>query len=50
MDKRVGLMPINLAAYAPDVDVYNVRRWVEMKIPDVLQQHRPGYDPALVAD
>src|SRR5437660_5690444 len=49
MDQRIGLLAIDLATHAPDIDVDDVRRRIEMKIPDVLQQHRPGYDAAFVA-
>src|SRR5882757_1766471 len=50
MDQRIGLLAIDFAAHAPDIDVDDVCRGIEMKIPDVLQQHRPGYDAAFVAD
>src|ERR1700748_187487 len=50
VDEWIGLMAIDLAAYAPDIDVDDVSRRIKMQIPDVLQQHRPGYDPAFVAD
>src|SRR5216684_5917206 len=49
MNQRIGLLAVNLAAHAPDIDVDNIRRGIEMQIPDVLQQHCPGYDPAFVA-
>src|SRR6267154_2933188 len=50
MDQRIGLLAVDFAAHAPDIDVDDVCRGIEMKIPDVLQQHRPGYDAAFVAD
>src|SRR6267154_1688395 len=50
MDQRIGLLAVDLATHAPDIDVDDVRRRIEMKIPDVLQQHRPGYDAAFGAD
>src|SRR3977135_1983120 len=50
MDQRIGLLAVDLAAHPPDIDVDNIRRGIEMKIPDVLQQHGPGYDAAFVAD
>src|SRR4051794_24936360 len=49
MDQRIGLLAVDLASQAPDIDVDNIRRWIEMKIPDVLQQHGPGHDAAFVA-
>src|ERR1700730_16284919 len=49
MDQRVGLLAIDLAPYAPDIDVDDIGRGIEMKVPDVPQQHRPGYDAAFVA-
>src|SRR5882757_3046079 len=49
MDQRIGLLAVDLATYTPDIDVDDVRRRIEMKIPDVLQQHCPGYGAAFVA-
>src|SRR6266700_321405 len=49
MNQRIGLLAIDLATHAPDIDVDDIRRRIEMKIPDVLQQHGPGYDAAFVA-
>src|SRR5262245_21746247 len=49
MDQRIGLLVIDLAAQAPDIDVDDIGRRIEMKIPDVLQQHRPRDDAALIA-
>src|SRR5882762_11467595 len=50
MDQRISLLAVDLAAHAPDIDVDDVGRGIEMKVPDMLQQHRPGHDAALVAD
>src|SRR5256885_10701595 len=50
VDQRIGLLAVDLAADAPDIDVDDIGRGIEMKIPDVLQQHCPGYDAALVAN
>src|SRR6267154_5467737 len=50
MDQRIGLLAVDFAAHAPDIDVDDIRRGIEMKIPDVLQQHCPGYDAAFVAN
>src|SRR4030081_1451317 len=50
MDQRIGLLAVDFAAHAPDIDVDNICRGIEMEIPDVLQQHGPGYDAAFVAD
>src|SRR6266566_6844767 len=49
MDQRIGLLTVDFATHAPDIDVDNICRGIEMKIPDVLQQHCPGYDAAFVA-
>src|ERR1700737_35412 len=49
MDQRIGLLVVPLAAHPPDIDVDDICRGIEVKIPDVLQQHCPGYDAALVA-
>src|SRR6202171_5580093 len=50
MDQRIGLLAVDLAAHAPDIDVDDICRGIEMKIPDVLQQHGPGYHAAFVAN
>src|ERR1700759_1432755 len=49
MDQRRGLLVVDLSAHPPDIDVDDVGRRVEMQVPDVLQQHGPGYDAAFVA-
>src|SRR6202011_282379 len=49
MDQRIGLLAVDFATHPPDIDVDDICRGIEMKIPDVLQQHGPGYDAALVA-
>src|SRR3981189_40716 len=49
MDQRVGLLSVNFATDASDINVDNICRGIEMKIPDVLQQHGAGYDAAFVA-
>src|SRR5215831_353624 len=49
MDQRIGLQVVDLAAQASDIDVDDIRRRIEMKIPDVLQQHGAGHDAALIA-
>src|SRR5882762_8655747 len=50
MDQRIGLEIVDLATHAPDINVDDICRGVEMKIPDVLQQHGAGYDAAGVAN
>src|SRR6516164_2865261 len=50
VNERIGLSVVDLTADAPDIDVDDVRRGVEMEIPYVLQQHRPRHDLALVAN
>src|SRR5258705_5211645 len=50
MDQRIGLLAVDLATDASDIDVDDVRGGIEMKVPDVLQQHCPGYDAAFVAN
>src|SRR5260221_5471169 len=50
VDQRIGLLAVDLATHAPDIDVDDICRGIEMKIPDVLQLHGPGYDAALAAD
>ena len=50
MDERIGLLAVDLAADASDIDVNDVCRWVKMQIPYMLQQHRPRNNLALVAN
>src|SRR6266480_70532 len=50
MDQRIGLLAVDFAAHAPDINVDDIRRGIEMKIPDVPQQHCPRYDAAFVAN
>src|SRR6188472_3559923 len=49
MDQRIGLMVVDLATHAANIDVDDICRGIEMKIPDVLQQHCPRYDAAFIA-
>src|SRR4051794_34240652 len=49
VDQRIGLLAVDFAAHAPDIDVDDVGRGIEMQIPDVLQQHGPRHDAAFVA-
>ena len=35
MDQRIGLLAVDLATDAPDIDVDDIGRGIEMKIPDV---------------
>src|SRR6476620_245639 len=50
VDQRIGLLAVDLATDAPDIDVDDICGGIEVKIPDVLQQHGPGYDAAFVAN
>src|SRR5258705_4696890 len=50
MDQRIGLLAVDLATHAPDIDVDDICGGIEVKVPDVLQQHCPGYDAAFVAN
>jgi hypothetical protein len=50
VDERVGLLTIDLAADAPDVDVHGVGRGIKMQIPNMLQQHCPRNDLARIAN
>src|SRR6516165_7222973 len=49
IDQRISLLVVHLAAQASDIEVNDICRWIEMKIPDVLQQHPPGHDAVFVA-
>src|SRR6202158_1724518 len=50
MDQRIGLLAVDFATHAPDIDVDDICRGIEMKIPDMPQQHCPRYYAALVAN
>src|SRR3979409_1246409 len=50
MDQRIGLLAVDFSTHAPDIDIDDICRGIEMKIPDVLQQHCPRYDAAFVAN
>ena len=49
VNQRISLLAVDFAANPADIDVDDVRRGIEMKIPYMLQQHRPRHDLALVA-
>jgi hypothetical protein len=49
MDQRISLLVVHLTAQASDIEVNDICRWIEMKIPDVLQQHPPRHDAVFVA-
>jgi hypothetical protein len=49
MDQRISLRVVHLAAQASDIDANDIRRWIEVKIPDVLHQHPPRHDAVFVA-
>src|SRR5215469_7816642 len=49
MDQRIGLLVVNLATQPSNIDVDDIGRRIEMKVPHVLQQHGAGYDAAFIA-
>src|SRR5579859_1639567 len=50
VNERVGLLAVDFAADASDIDIDDVGRGVKMQVPYVLQQHRPRHHLAFVAD
>ena len=50
MDKWIGLPSVDFTADASDIHIDDVGHGIEMKIPYVLQQHRPRDNLALVAN
>ena len=50
MDEWVHLRAVDLATDAPHINVDDVGCRIEMKVPNMLQQHRSGNDPTFVAD
>src|SRR5262245_62148428 len=49
VDQRIGLLVVELAPDASDIDIDDVGRRIEMKIPDMLKQHGPRYDASFIA-
>src|SRR6516225_763669 len=50
VNQRIGLAAVDFAAHPPDIDVDDIGRWVEVEIPDMLQQHRAGNHFADIAN
>src|SRR5579863_429151 len=50
VNERIGLLAVDLAANAPDININDVCRRIEMQIPDLLQQHSARHDMALISD
>src|SRR5712675_204591 len=50
MDQRIGLLAVDFATHTPDIDIDDICRGIEMKVPDMLQQHGPRYEAAFVAN
>src|SRR5437764_12695623 len=49
MDERIGLLTVDFAAQASNINIDDVGRTIKMEIPHVLQQHGSGYDVAVIA-
>src|SRR5579883_1661012 len=49
VDQRIGLLVVDLATHAPDIDVDDVGRGIEMQVPDMLQQHRARHHAAFIS-
>src|SRR6516165_9321760 len=47
--QRVAVVIVDLPANASDIDVDDIGRWIEIQVPDLLQQHGPRYDLTRVA-
>ncbi len=39
MNQGVGVFAVDFASETPNVDINDVRRWIKMQIPDILQEH-----------
>src|SRR6516164_11009991 len=50
MDQRIHLPIVYFAPNAPNIDVNDIGRGVEMNIPDMLPQHRPWNYAAFVTN
>src|SRR5882757_6743674 len=50
MDKRIGLVTVDLSADASDIDVNDVGRRVKTEIPYILQQQRSRDNPTFIAN
>jgi hypothetical protein len=49
VDQRIGLIAVDFAANAPDINVNDVGRGTEMQVPDLFQQHCTRHDVPFVA-
>src|SRR6185312_10085487 len=49
MNQRIGLLVIDLSAHPSDINIDDIGRWIEMKVPDMLQQHGAGHHAAFIA-
>src|ERR1700722_13080281 len=50
MDKRIGLLIIDLSTNASNININNVSCRIKMEIPHVLQQHRAGDNATFIAN
>src|SRR5215813_7677696 len=50
VDERVHLRAVDLAANTPHIDLDDVSCGIEMKVPNVLPQHRSGNDTPFVSN
>src|SRR5579864_2531488 len=50
VDQWIALLTVDFTANAPDIDIDDVGRRIEMNVPDALQQHCARHHLALVAD
>ena len=49
MKQRIGVLIVYLASEAPDIDIDDVGRRIEMNIPYMLEKHGARHDPAFVS-
>src|ERR1051326_6394407 len=50
VDQRIAMRAVDLATEAPDINIDDVSRRIEMQVPYVLQQHCAGHDVPGVAN
>ena len=49
LNERFHAFSIDLRAQTVDMDIDNVRRWIDPHLPDVIQNHRTGHDAAFIS-
>jgi hypothetical protein len=49
LNERFHAFSIDLRAQTVDMDIDNIRGWIDSHFPDVIQNHRPGHDASFIS-